>query len=178
MTTIEIEPWRAAGLSQKDFEANLARMSQSSYRAPWLGQRVAVSAFLDYCSACTAQAAEVRRRLAEEARASRPKVEIRGAYDVEGIKRRMATPARLFGLPPYLAELSWRCIRCAKSVTVGEVRNPEEPALKWIVPPTTNQLGQVTAGELTASLCTKCAPIVDQETREAVQKQPEGASKP
>jgi hypothetical protein len=159
-----VAAWRAAGLSREQYEKEVLASQRGG---PWPGfGQIPVTCYISFCSKCTPHAQELRRRLQAEGRPAT--VAIQRGYHLEAIQKLMAPKSRLFGLPDYLVEAgNWRCLRCTKSVNTGATRNSEQPALTWVVPAVIDQLGRQTAGPVTASLCARCAPIVDSEAREA-----------
>jgi hypothetical protein len=172
LVSLEVSPWRASGAaSQAEHEANLVRLNQIAHVAPWLGRRVSVSVWLDYCQSCGPKAVEMRKALAEEASAGKPAVTINAGLHTTAIKQYLTREARMWAIPEDFADIEWSCIKCHKRVNWGASKVVEEPLLKWHLDAVKDPYGRVTAAAGVASLCNRCARAIDPVARQAFQNQ-------
>jgi hypothetical protein len=175
LVSLEVPSHRASGFATRaEFDASLVRINRTAL--PWLGMRTAASCYLDYCRDCGAKAAEMRKRLAQDAQTRTTKPVILPGLHLTAIKSYLAKEARMWGIPEDFSDIEWACIKCHKRVNWGASKVVEEPLLKWQLPQIKDPYGRVTAGAAVASLCQKCARVIDPVARQAFQNQVTGVT--
>jgi hypothetical protein len=161
--SIEIPPWRGAGRTLAQHEADIGDAKRSG---SWTGiGKEPLSCFVDFCSRCTLKGRELKRQLDEEWRASRSAAVFSPGLHQEAIVRHLEKRARMFATPVELSDLEWRCTACNRTVSLGATKTPELPALRVNLPPIVNEHGRTTAHEVVLSVCRRCAPTVDAKAR-------------